>query len=162
MERIHGVLGNMMQTSDLNKPDTADKAMVDDFITNASWAVCSIYHTVLKLLPGTVVFGRNMLFDIPYLANRKAIGQCRQELVDQNIVQENKNRVDFDYCTGQKVLLQKEGILCKAETRYKGPYVITEVHTNRTIRIQRGSWSKRLNIRRVTPYYKKAQKKNIK
>ena len=97
-----------------------------------------------------------MLFDIPYLADWKAIGQRRQKLVDQNNVRENKNRVDFDYRTGQKVLLRKEGILRKAETRYEGPYVITEVHTNGTIRIQRGSWSERLNIRRVTPYYEKS------
>ena len=157
LERIHGVLGNMMQTSALNKSDTADESMVDEFITNASWAVCSTYHTVLKLSPGAVVFGRDMLFDIPYLADWTAIGQRRQKLVDQNNVWENKNRVDFDYRTGQKVLLRKEGILRKAETRYEGPYVITEVHTNGIIRIQRGSWSERLNIRRVTPYYKKAQ-----
>jgi hypothetical protein len=157
LERIHGVLGNMMQTSGLDNSDTTDKAMVDDFITNASWAVCSTYHTVLKLSPGAAVFGRDMFLEIPYLANWTAIGQRRQKLVDQNNVQENKNRVDFDYRTGQKVLLRKEGILRKAETRYEGPYVITEVHTNGTIRIQRGSWSERLNIRRVTPYYKKAQ-----
>ena len=156
LERIHGVLGNMMQTSDLDKSDTADKAIVDNFITNASWAVRLTYHTVLKLLPGAAVFGRDMLFDIPYLADWKAIGQRRQKLVDQNNVWENKNRVDFDYRTGQKVLLRKEGILRKAETRYEGPYVITEVHTNRTIMIQRGSWSERLNIRRVTPYYEKS------
>ena len=130
--------------------------MVDDFITNASWAVRSTYHTVLKSSPGAAVFGRDMLFDIPYLADWKAIGQRRRKLLDQNIVQENKNRVDFDYRTGQKVLLWKEGILRKAETRYKGPYIITEVHTNRTIKIQQGSWSERLNIRRVMPYYKKS------
>ena len=129
--------------------------MVDDFITNASWAVRSTYHTVLKSSPGAAVFGRDMLFDIPYLADWTAIGQRRQKLVDQNNVQENKNRVDFDYRTRQKVLLQKEGIHHKAETRYEGPYVITEVHTNGTIRIQWGSWSERLNIRRVTSYYKK-------
>jgi len=146
----------MMRTSALDKSDTTDEGMVDEFITNTSWAVCSTYRTVLKLSPGAVVFGRDMLFDIPYLADWTAIGQRRQKLVDQNNVRENKNRVDFDYRTGQKVLLRKEGILRKAETRYEGPYVIIEVHTNRTIRIQRGSWSERLNIRRVTPYYEKS------
>ena len=140
-----------MQTSDLDKSDTADEDMVDEFITNASWAVRSTYHMVLKLSPGAAVFGRDMLFGIPYLANWKGIGQRRQELVDRNNVRENKNRVDFDYRTGQKVLLWKEGILRKAETRYKVPYVITEVHTNDTIMIQKGSLSERLNIRRVTP-----------
>ena len=136
--------------------ETASKDLVDEFIINTSWAICYTYHVILKSSPGTAIFGRDMLFDIPYLADWTAIGQRRQKLVDQNNVRENKNRVDFDYRTGQKVSLRKEGILCKAETRYEGPYVITEVHTNGTIRIQRGSWSERLNIRRVTPYYEKS------
>ena len=50
----------------------------------------------------TAVFGQDMLFDIPYLADWKAIGQRRQILVDQRNVNENAKRVDFDYRVGQK------------------------------------------------------------
>ena len=136
--------------------ETVTQEMIGDFLSSDVWAVCSTYHTVMKTMPGASVFGKVMMFELPYIADWKAIGQRRQKLVDQNNVRENKNRVDFDYRTGQKVLLLKEGILRKAENRHEGPYVITEVHTNGTIRIQRESWSERLNIRRVTPYYEKS------
>ena len=62
--------------------------------------------------------------------------------------------MDWDYQPGQKVMLVKDGkILHKAEDRYLGPFIVTLVHTNGTIQIQRGSMSEQLNIRRVTPYY---------
>ena len=94
-----------------------------------------------------------MLFDIPYIADWTAIGQRRQLLVDQSNAQENARRIDFDYAVGQKVLLKKDGILRKAEVKYQGPFKITQVHTNGTIRIQRGTMSERVNIRRVTPHF---------
>ena len=65
----------MIQTSDLDMTETAKEVMVDGFITNASWAVCSTYHTTLRSSPGAVVFGRDTLFNIPYLADWTAIGQ---------------------------------------------------------------------------------------
>ena len=34
-----------------------------------------------------------------------------------------------------------------------GPYDVTAVHANGTIRIQRGSINQRVNLRRVTPYF---------
>ena len=93
-----------------------------------------------------------MMFDIPYLADWTEIGKRRQVLVERNSARENKRRIDFDYAFGQKVLLIKDGILRKAEDKHEGPYVITQVHTNGTVRIQRGSVSERLHIRRLTPY----------
>ena len=94
-----------------------------------------------------------MLFDIPYLADWKAIGQRRQVAVDRDNVRENKRRIEYDYTVGQQVLVRKDGTLRKAEKRYLGPYVITQVHTNGTVRIQRGTMSERLNIRRIAPYF---------
>jgi hypothetical protein len=104
-------------------------------------------------LPGAAIFGRDMLFDIPYLADWKAIGQRRQELVNRDNARENARRIEFDYEAGHKVLIRKDGVLRKAEDRYEGPYVITQVHTNGTVRIQRGSMSERINIRRITPFF---------
>ncbi len=46
-----------------------------------------------------------------------------------------------------------EGILRKAESAYgKEPWTITTVDTNETIRIQRGTKTERLSIRRVEPF----------
>ena len=65
----------------------------------------------------------------------------------------NAQRSDYDYAVGGQVLVQKDRILRKSETKWTGPYHITTVHTNGTIRIQRGALSERLNIRRVKPYF---------
>ncbi len=59
-----------------------------------------------------------MLFDIPFIAGWKKIGERRQQLTDLNTVCENKGRRDYDYKVGQKVLVWNNGILCKAESRY--------------------------------------------
>jgi hypothetical protein len=57
------------------------------------------------------------------------------------------------YKVGDKLLIAKDGILCKAESKFgKEPWTITTVHTNGTIRVQCGTKSERINIRRVTPY----------
>ena len=127
--------------------------MIDVFLVNAIWAICSTYHTVLNSLPGAAVFGRDMLFDIPHIADWAAIGQQQQRSVDQNNARENMCCIDFDYVVGQKVLLIKDGIRRKAKVKYLDPFTIMQVHMNRTIRIQQGTMSERINIRRVTPYF---------
>ena len=51
-------------------------------------------------------------------------------------------------------MIRKEGVLHKTESWYDSdPWTITSVHTNGTIRVQRGTKSERLNIRRVTSYF---------
>jgi hypothetical protein len=59
-----------------------------------------------------------MLFNILFIADQKEIGEHRQQLTDLNTAQENKGRIDYDYQIGQKVLVQNDGILYKAESRY--------------------------------------------
>eukprot|EP00804_Cyclotella_cryptica_P030245 CCRYP_017127-RA/>CCRYP_017127-RA protein AED:0.43 eAED:0.41 QI:0/-1/0/1/-1/0/1/0/96 len=95
-----------------------------------------------------------MLFDLPFIADWSKIGEYRQKQTNKNTQWENAAQIDWDYQPGDQVLLQKDGILCKTESRYESdPWTITSVHTNGTIRVQRGTKSERLNIRRVTPYF---------
>ena len=73
---------------------------------------------------------------------------------DRNTERENTARVNWDYQPSDKVLLQKDGILCKTESQYESdPWTITSVCMNGTIQVQCGSYPKRLNIRRVAPYF---------
>jgi hypothetical protein len=144
----------MLRTSEIDMADTINESHIADFLTNAAWAVCSTYHTVLKTSPGAAVFRRDMLFDVPFLADSSKIGEYRQKQMDKNSVKENSGRVDWDYQPGDKVLVIKDGILCKSESRYDSePWTIMSVHTNGTLRIQCGTKSERLNIRRITPYF---------
>ncbi len=94
-----------------------------------------------------------MLFDIPFIADWQRIGECRQQLTDLSNARENEGRIDYDYKVGQKVLLQKEGILRNAESRWHQKlWLITTVHTNGTITVHRGKKVERMNIPRVKPF----------
>jgi len=154
LERIHQVLMTMIRTSEINMPDSVAPSDIDAVLTNASWAIRSTYHTVLKASPGAAIFGRDMLFDIPYIADWKKIGDYRQRQTDQNMMRENEKRIDYDYEVGSKVLIRKDGILRNTESRWHTePWTIMSVHTNGTIRVTCGNKSERLNMRRVKPFY---------
>jgi hypothetical protein len=126
---------------------------IDIFLSDAAWAICSTHHTVFKASPGAAIFGRDMLFDILFIADWKKIGEHRQKLTDLNTARENEGRIDYDYKVGQKILVRNEGVLRKAESRWQeDPWTITTVHTNGTITIQHRNKEERSNIRRVKPF----------
>jgi hypothetical protein len=67
--------------------DIADSVTPDDlnvFLANAAWAIRSTYHTVLKASPGAAIFGRDMLFNILFVADWHKIGEYRQSLTDRS------------------------------------------------------------------------------
>jgi hypothetical protein len=91
-----------------------------------------------------------MLFNIPFIANWKKIGELKQKLTDLNTAHENKGRIDYDYKVGQKILERNNGIPRKAQSIWqKDPWTITAVYAHGTIIIQHGNKEERLNIRRV-------------
>jgi hypothetical protein len=73
-----------------------------------------------------------MLFDIPFIADWKKIGEHMQP-TDHSTDRENKSWLDYDYQGGQKVLVRNNGILQKAEFGYlREPRRITSIHMNGT------------------------------
>jgi hypothetical protein len=140
LECVHQVLGQMLRTAEIDRTDSVTPNDVDVFLDNGAWAIHSTYHTVLKASPGTAIFGRGMLFDIPFIANWYKMGDYRQRQTDLSTERGNKKRVDYEYKVGERVLVIQDGILCKAQSPHdKEPWTITTVHTNGTIRIQRGT-----------------------
>jgi hypothetical protein len=49
---------------------------------------------VLKASPDEAIFGQDMLFDIPFVADWQKIGEYRQRLTDLNNAREHKGRID--------------------------------------------------------------------
>ena len=118
---------------------------------HGSFAQLTIQY--LKPPPEAAIFGWDMLFDIPFLADWNKIGERRKHRTGLDTAHENRSRRDWDYQVGDKVLLHKDGILRKSESWYEcDPWTITSVHTNGTIRVQCRTKSDCLNIRRVTPF----------
>ena len=68
----------MCRTAELNMRDAA---LPEDFmnaLADALWRICSTYHTVIKASPGAVIFGQDMVFDIPHVAKLTKTGKHRQ------------------------------------------------------------------------------------
>ncbi len=79
--------------------ESVNASDINIFLADAAWAICSTHHTVLKA-PDAAIFGQDMLFDIPFIADWKKIGEHRQEPTDPNTAPESKGRIDYDYKVG--------------------------------------------------------------
>ena len=143
----------MLRTAEIDMAESVTPDDVDVFLDNTAWAICFTYHAVLNASPGAAIFWQDMLFDILFVADGHKIGEYRQTLTDCSNQRKNTWCIDYDYKVRDKILVIKEGILCKAESNYhKEPWTITTVHTNGTIMIQCGNKMKQLSIQRVQPF----------
>ena len=97
----------MMRTRDLDMSETVKDTMIEEFLVDAAWAIHSTYHTVFKSTPGAAIFGRDMLFGIPYVADWNVIEKRRQEQVESTNRRENKSRLPYDYAIGHKILIKR-------------------------------------------------------
>jgi hypothetical protein len=69
---------------------------------NPDWEIFSTYHTVLKASPGAAIFGRDILFEIPFVADWKQIGDYRQHQTDCS----NKREIDYVLTTIIKLVIK--------------------------------------------------------
>ncbi len=97
LECVHQVLGQMLRTAEIDMANSVTTNDVDVLLDNTAWAICSSYHTVLKASPGAAIFGWDMLFDIPFVADWHKIGECRQSLTNCGNQHKNAKRIDYDY-----------------------------------------------------------------
>ncbi len=91
---------NMLRTAEIDMAGSVKSSDINVFLSDAGWAICSTHSRVLKASSGAAIFGRDMLFDIPFIADWKKIGEHRQLLTDCNTDRENEGRIDYDYQVG--------------------------------------------------------------
>ena len=153
-ERMHVSITNTLRVyENIDPPQGLQAAhhIVDTAIANAVFAVRATFHGALKASPGSLAFARDMVHDIPFLADWQLIRQRRQQLVDERLIRENAKRFSYDYAVGDQVLkkVDKPG---KLTARFTGPFPIETVHTNGTVTIRISPTAiERINIRRIKP-----------
>ena len=124
-----------------------------DILASIAWAVRASYNSSTDATPAQLVFGRDMMFNITSLVNWKALSIKKQKAVDDANKRENSKRIQHDYKINDQVYILNEGIHRKLDSPKSGPFKITEVYSNGTVRIQRGSINERINIRRLEPHF---------
>ena len=98
----------------------------------AAFAMCSTYHTTLCTMPGQLIFGRDMILNMQYLADWTAIKAHKQQLMCKNNIIENTKHIPHQYKVGDKVMLENHRAN-KYEQLYKGPYLVMQINTNGTV-----------------------------
>jgi hypothetical protein len=138
----------------MDPPYGAENALqlVDTAIADAVYATRCTLHSALGTTPGALAFHRDMILNIPLVADLQQIQRRRQQLIDHRLIKANAKRFSYDYKIGDEVLKLVYNP-DKLEPRAVGPYPITRVHTNGTLSIQISAGViERINIRRVKPY----------
>jgi transposase InsO family protein len=154
-ERMHQTIGNSLRVlSTLNPPAGLQDALqlVDTAIANAVFATRATFHSSIQTTPGGLAFGRDMVLDIPLVADLQLIQERRQQLIDDRLIVANRRRFSYDYNVGDEVLklIYKPD---KLETRTTGPYRVERVHANGTLTIRLSPTTiERISLRRIKPY----------
>jgi hypothetical protein len=86
---MHQVMGNILRTLlHSNPPANLNdvRTMVEYCLANASYSLCCSANRALGVSPGAVVFHRDMLIDVPYVANLLLLlHEKTQAVIDDNL-----------------------------------------------------------------------------
>ena len=154
-ERMHQTIGNSLRVlSTLQLPQDIETThhLVDTAIANAVFAHRSTFSSAHNATPGGLAFHRDMILDLPLIADFQIIREKRQQLIDQRLVVANRKRFSYDYTIGDEIL-KLNSQPNKLEKRATGPYVIEQVHANGTVTIRLApNVIERISLRRIKPY----------
>jgi Integrase zinc binding domain len=156
-ERLHQTITNVLRPLlHLHPPQDQEAAnlIIDSALQTAAYSARVAVHSTLKISPGALVFHRDMLLNIPLIADLHVLQQNRQALIDKRLHEANRKRISHDYQPNEEVLIltyQPD----KLEPRANGPYTIERIHTNGTVTIRRNEYvTERINIRRLKPFHR--------
>ena len=148
-------MGNILRVLlNVNPPKDENDAnqIVDNALaTCVHSSRCAVNHT-MQTSPGSLVFNRDMIMNIPLIANLYSIQERRQQLIDENLRRTNARRIQHNYNIGDKVMVV-EYDPTKLDAKKRGPYPIVCVFTNGTVKLQIAQHvQETFNIRKIWPY----------
>ena len=154
LERVHLVIGNMIETFQIyGREDLDEQDPWSGILSAVMFGVRSTYHTSLEATPAQLVFGRDMILPIQHQADWKYIKEKKQKLIDYNNKRENRKRKTFEFKVNDEVLISRAKKFKHGDRECDGPYTILEVGNNGTLRIDKGNYSDTVNIRNCYPYF---------
>ena len=102
-------------------------------------AVTFTVHTTTRGTPTQLVAGRNTLLSISFKADWQYIKERKQKLILQNNKRENAKRIPHTYSVGDKVMVKQDPNRKHGTPRYLGPYTVTTVHDNGTVKLSKAT-----------------------
>jgi hypothetical protein len=154
-ERLHQTVTNALRPLlYTHPPQNVEEAglIVDTALQTAAYSARVAIHSTMKVAPGALAFHRDMLLNIPIIADLELLRTQRQALIDKQLMQANRRRISYDYQPQDEVMVLSYKP-DKLDPRAIGPFTVERVHANGTVTIRRNEHvTERINIRRLRPY----------
>ena len=150
IERIHQTIGNIIRTFDVS--NIVNNNPWSGILAATMFAVRATYHTTIQASPMHLVFGRDAILNIKHVADWEHIWQRKQLRINQNNMRENMRRNNHQYQVDEKILVKSKKN-SKHELEFMGPFPITQINDNGTVRFQKGIINDANNILRIKPFF---------
>ena len=137
VERVHQVIRNMIVTKDLSDRILDYIDPWGGILSSIAWAIRASYHNTLQATPAQLVFGRDMIFNMTTAIDWHAIHNRKQTQILRDNERENSKRIAHEYNVGDRVYVvrNKDDVSRKMTAPKTGPYAVTDVYDNGTVRI---------------------------
>jgi len=157
VERAHQTLHNMIRTHQLKGKSDLPNGTWDGLLSAVGFAMRATIHTTTKATPAQLVFNRDAIQNVRFEADWQFIKERKEKIIRQNNKRENAKRVAHVYKVDDKVVVEQDPNRKHGENRYKGPFTVTRVYDNGTVRLRQrtqrgGAVFQTWNIRKVFPY----------
>jgi len=156
VERVHQVIGNMINTLQIKSKDDLGPYGWNGILASVRQAVRSTVHTTTRATPTQLVFGRDALLNIGFEANWQYIKDRKQHRILQNNVKENAKRIIHQYSVGDRVMVRQNPNRKYGSDKQQGPYTVTRVNDNGTLTLTKatangGAVTQTWNVRNIDP-----------
>jgi len=102
--------------------------------------------------PGSLVFSRDMLVNIPFVADFLALQNSRQLQIDKRLLRANASHISHDYKVNDLIMARDNSANSKLAPVWIGPFPISQIHTNGNVTFRRPNGViERRNIRQIKP-----------
>ena len=109
------------------------------------FAVRATYHKTLQASLMQLVFGRDAILNIKHVADWEQIRKRKQLRINHNNMRENMRRNNHQYKVGDKILVKRMKN-SKHDLEFMGPFPITQINDNGTVRFHKGIINDATNI----------------
>jgi hypothetical protein len=153
LERIHQTLGNILRTYELYNTEQDLEDAWSGILAAASFALRATIHTTLQATPMQVVFGRDAMLQSKFNIDWTAIKERKRKIAAANNRRENAKCIPHTYSINDQILILTDNKSKYGRPETLGPYTITKINKNGTVRYRKGAVEDSINIRNVKPYY---------
>ena len=133
LKRIHKTISNIICTFQPQDADLDESDPWAGILATTMFAVRSTFHTTLQATPSQLVFGRDAILPIQFIANWEHIKQRKQMIIQKNNQKENARRIPHEYHVNDQVLMKQDWRMKFGSNPWEGPYKLLQVFNNGTV-----------------------------